>query len=97
MDYEQKLFMEWSRPTLAWSFGMEFDNALISKIDLVPKIGWMSMKANLPISASLEDSKTTTRSFVMTKSLSLGIELGIEHHHDLVLIRLWGLRWRWIF
>ncbi len=85
----ENLYFGWSRPTFGWSFGMDIPDFIISRIDAVPKIGWMSLEANLGIENKELDTFTTSP-FLMKNALSVGIEIGIEEQTDWFLLRLWG-------
>lgn len=86
---EENLHFEWSRPTFGWSFGLEMDG-MITRMDAVPKIGWMNLDARVGIPKNDETGAVQTEDFLMENSLAIGIEVGIESQTTWFLMRLWG-------
>ena len=78
----------WSRPTFGWSFGKNFNSPLVSRIDLVPKIGLVDLDASLNI--DLGDGTKMPMRYRVKNALNLGAELGIERNTSWFLARMWG-------
>ena len=90
MSGDKELYFEWSRPTFGWSIGFDFETAIISRFDIVPKAGWMNLDANVGIESSAGDGSIVTENFVIEKELAIGLEIGIEKQTNWFLLRLWG-------
>ena len=90
-----ELFFEWSRPTFGWSFSREFNHFLLTRADIVPKVGWMNLEAKVYIPSQLENedgsqAEGVTEEFTLENSFAAGIEIGIEKQTTWMLLRLWG-------
>ena len=78
----------WSRPTLGWSFGKDLNMPLVTRIDIVPKIGLVDLDTSLVV--DLADGSKLPLKYRVKNALNLGAELGIEKNTSWFLARLWG-------
>ncbi len=76
-----------SRGVVGWSMGMNFFS-LISRIDLVPKIGQWTFNADVPVEVPGSD-EIIVKKFKLDTAISFGIESGMEMSVPWVLLRLW--------
>lgn len=86
-----KLEFTWSRATLGWSFGLDF-KGLISKVDLVPKVGLMDLDATVGIPSAIAPQIIYLARFRQKNVLNLGLEVGIESSLPWFLLRFWGAK-----
>lgn len=85
--YEQAF--TWSRATLGWSFGFPFQS-FISKLDVVPKIGVMSLDGTVGLRSALSKDVVDVARFRQRDVLNVGIETGVEMELPWFLMRFWG-------
>jgi hypothetical protein len=79
--------LKWSRFTFGWSFGLEFENALINRIDVVPKVGLLDFDGIFVVQTELDYIPVEFR---LKNQTNLGVETGIETTAPWFLVRLWG-------
>lgn len=84
----QQFHFKWSRASLAWSFGKNFDLPLLARVDFVPKIGLMDFDSRLPVKDV--DNVTQPVSFSLNNASSFGGEIGAESSYPWFLLRLWA-------
>lgn len=79
----------WDRLSLGWSLNFDVGSDPAKRIDIIPRLGVASYKANLPV----VNAQTGIRSFapfVVDKALNYGIEVGAETETAWLLLRGWG-------
>ncbi len=76
----------WSRPSLGWSFGFNFDS-FVNRVDVTPKIGLMGLNARVPFET---DRGIVPVEFRFKSTMNLGIEIGMETASRWFLVRFWG-------
>lgn len=79
----------WDRLSLGWSFNFDLGRNPAKRLDIIPRVGLASYKANLPV-VNAQSGIRSFAPFNVDQALNYGIEIGAETETPWLLLRGWG-------